>query len=99
MNAGRNTYTAHLMFWDTDQTGEHLSVTPLEAVQPPETILDKESYQEAAELSQRFGVSPHSGILIRNWKRLPPKNAHIPNPEGLGMLCFSGILRGSAAAW
>ena len=56
----RDTYenTAHLMFWntDTEQAGEDLAMTPLETVQAPEAILEKELYQKAAELSQRFGL-------------------------------------------
>ena len=56
----RDTYdnTAHLMFWDThaEQEGEDLSVTPLGAVKAPEAILEKEIYQKAAELSQRYGL-------------------------------------------
>ena len=56
----RDTYdnTAHLMFWDTDTAleGENLSVTPLGAVQAPEPVMDKELYQKAQALSQRFGV-------------------------------------------
>ena len=56
----RDTYdnTAHLMFWDIDtaQEGENLPVTSLDAVQAPESIVDKELYQQAADLSRRFGV-------------------------------------------
>ena len=56
----RDTYdnTAHLMFWDTDtaQEGENLSVTPLGAVHTPEPVMDKELYQRAQALSQRFGL-------------------------------------------
>ena len=50
--------TAHLMFWDTGiaQEGENLSVTPLDAVQTPDSVLDQELYQKARELSERFGV-------------------------------------------
>lgn len=56
----RDTYdnTAHLMFWnpDTAQEGENLSLTSLGAVQAPESVLEKELYQKAAELSKRFGL-------------------------------------------
>ena len=56
----RDTYdnTAHLMFWDIDtaQEGENLPVTSLDAVQTPESIVEKELYQQAADLSRRFGV-------------------------------------------
>ena len=56
----RDTYdnTAHLMFWDIDtaQEGENLPVTSLDAVQAPESIVEKELYQQAADLSRRFGV-------------------------------------------
>ena len=56
----RDTYdnTAHLMFWDIDtaQEGENLPVTSLDAVQAPESVVEKELYQQAADLSQRFGV-------------------------------------------
>ena len=56
----RDTYenTAHLMFWDIDtaQEGENLPVTSLDAVQAPESVVEKELYQQAADLSRRFGV-------------------------------------------
>ena len=56
----RDTYdnTAHLMFWDIDtaQEGENLPVTSLDAVQAPESVVEKELYQKTAELSRRFGV-------------------------------------------
>lgn len=56
----RDTYdnTAHLMFWNTDaeQEGEDLPVTSLGAVQAPGSVLEKELFQKAAELSQRFGL-------------------------------------------
>ena len=56
----RDTYdnTAHLMFWDTDtaQEGENLPVISLDAVQAPESVVEKELYQQAADLSRRFGV-------------------------------------------
>ena len=56
----RDTYdnAAHLMFWDTgiSQEGENLSVTPLGTAQTPEPLLDKELYQRAQELSQRYGL-------------------------------------------
>ena len=56
----RDTYenTAHLMFWDIDtaQEGENLPVTSLDAVQAPESVVEKELYQKAADLSRRFGV-------------------------------------------
>ena len=56
----RDTYdnTAHLMFWNTgaEQEGEDLPVTSFEAVQAPESVLEKELYQKADELSQRFGL-------------------------------------------
>lgn len=56
----RDTYdnAAHLMFWNTatEQVGEDLPVTSLGDVHAPEAILEKELYQKAAELSQRFGM-------------------------------------------
>ena len=56
----RETYdnTAHLMFWDIDtaQEGENLPVTSLDAVQAPESVVEKELYQQAADLSRRFGL-------------------------------------------
>lgn len=56
----RDTYenSAHLMFWNTDtaQEGESLSLTSLGAAKAPEAILEKELYQKAEELAQRFGV-------------------------------------------
>ena len=56
----RDTYdnTAHLMFWDIDtaQEGENLPVTSLDAVQAPESVVEKELYQQVADLSRRFGV-------------------------------------------
>lgn len=56
----RDTYdnTAHLMFWNTDtaQEGEDLPVVSFGAVQAPEAVLEKELYQKAEELSQRFGL-------------------------------------------
>ena len=50
--------TAHLMFWDIDtaQEGENLPVTSLDAVQAPESVVEKELYQQAADLSRRFGL-------------------------------------------
>ena len=56
----RDTYdnAAHLMFWNTatEQVGGDLPVTSLGDVHAPEAILEKELYQKAAELSQRFGM-------------------------------------------
>ena len=49
---------AHLMFWDidTEQAGENLPLTPLGAVQAPEPVMEKETYQRAQALSEHFGV-------------------------------------------
>lgn len=56
----RDTYdnAAHLMFWDTDipQEGEDLSIVPMGTVLPPEPVMEKELYQRAKDLSQRFGL-------------------------------------------
>ena len=61
----RDTYdnTAHLIFWDTntEQDGEDLPATSLEAVQTPEPILEKEINQKVTELSLRFGVDIRIG--------------------------------------
>ena len=56
----RDTYNnaAHLMFWDPNggPQGENLAVTPPEAVLPPEPVLEQALYEEAAAISQRFGL-------------------------------------------
>ena len=61
----RDTYdnTAHLMFWrpDTAQEGEDLAVTPFGDVQTPEPVLEKELYQKAQDLSQRFELDIRIG--------------------------------------
>ncbi|MBR5489997.1 MAG: hypothetical protein IKV79_01865 [Oscillospiraceae bacterium] len=54
---------AHLMFWDIDtqQEGEALSMTVLGTVEATEHIMEKELYERAAELSQRFGLDIRIG--------------------------------------
>ena len=50
--------TAHLMFWDirNDQSGDPLQITPPNNQTPPAHTVDPMYYQQALELSQRFGV-------------------------------------------
>ena len=50
--------TAHLMFWDirNDQSGDPLQITTPDSQTPPAHTVDPMYYQQARELSQRFGV-------------------------------------------
>ena len=50
--------TAHLMFWDirNDHSGDPLQITPPDSQTPPAHTVDPMYYQQARELSRRFGV-------------------------------------------
>lgn len=47
-----------LMFWYVNDhgAGENLQLSPLDAVQEPQYVVDRALYERAAELSERFGV-------------------------------------------
>lgn len=53
-----NGTTSQLMFWDvtSDCDGEDLQLAPLGAAKPPEPVVEKNLYERAQALSQRFGV-------------------------------------------
>ena len=50
--------SSRLLFWDVsaDTEGQDLQMTPLDAVQKPEPVVEAALYQRAEELSKRFGV-------------------------------------------
>ena len=50
--------SSRLLFWDVsaDTEGKDLQMTPLDAVQKPEPVVEAALYQRAEELSKRFGV-------------------------------------------
>lgn len=50
--------SCRLMFWDVfaETVGENLQMTPLEQTQPSQPVLERQLYERAAELSERFGV-------------------------------------------
>lgn len=50
--------SCRLMFWDVsaETEGENLQMSPPEQTQQPQTVLEQQLYESAAQLSTRFGV-------------------------------------------